>query len=248
MAKKPVHLPNGRAWSAQTEALTHFRAMLHRYADNACVEDRADHDDLVALLERYDGAITDGPSKIGPGIDSFFRRRNIGEGYSTPGFWVRRVDGTETDFSFPAAVRGEPKTRQQEFYDACRNAVAADLVAAKRAHFQRYADANGLVPCDLTEEFISFEEAHIDHAYPTFGQLVVSFRAANGWQQEMPPALLTTPSDAQTTTLFVAPEVAERFRSFHHAAAMLRVIARRRNLSMAEGQRRPRGRPPVRLI
>lgn len=245
MAKKPVRLPNGKAWSTQTEALAHFRSMLHRYADNACLEDRADHDDLVALLERYDGVISDGPSKIGPGIDSFFRRRNIGENYSTPGFWVRRVDGTETDFSFPAAVRGEPKTWQQEFYDACRNAVAADLKAAKRAHFQKYGDANGLVPCDLTDELISFEEAHIDHAYPTFGQLVVSFRAANGWQQDVPTGLLTAPSDAQTTTLFVVSEVAERFRSFHRGAASLRVIARRQNLSMAAGQRRPRVRRPV---
>lgn len=245
MAKKTIELPNGRLWATQTAALEHFKAMLHRYADNETVEDRADHDDLVALLERYDGAIIDGPSKIGAGIDSFFRRRNVGVGYSTPGFWVRRIDGSETDFSYPNAVRGEPKSPQQEFYDACRDAVAADLLAAKKGHFKLHGDASARVPCDLTETLITFEDAHLDHAYPTFGQLVVSFRAANGWQHGVPAGTLTPPDDAQTITKFADPQVAERFRAFHRGAAMLRVIARSRNLAMAAGQRRPKIRRPV---
>jgi len=43
--------------------------MLARYDDGNVVEDRNDHDDLVALLERYDEASIDGPSKTGAGID-----------------------------------------------------------------------------------------------------------------------------------------------------------------------------------
>lgn len=109
--------------------------MLSRYGDEEAIEDRADHDDLIALLECYDSVIVDGPSKIGGGVGSFFRRRNTGEGYSTPGFWVRRVDGSETDFSYLAAVRGVPKSNAQEFYDACRSAVGADLKAAKARHY-----------------------------------------------------------------------------------------------------------------
>jgi hypothetical protein len=220
--------------------------MLHRYRDNETIADRSDHDDLVALLERYDGGITDGPSKIGPGIDSFFRRRNIGTGFSTPGFWVRRVDGSETDFSYPSAVRGEPKS-SQEFYDACRDAVAVDLLAAKKAHFKLHGDANARVPCDLTDALITFDEAHLDHAYPTFGQLVVSFRAANGWQQGVPAGTLTSPDDAQTMTKFIDPEITDRFRAFHRGAAMLRVIARQLNLASAASQRRPKIRRPVTL-
>ncbi len=74
--------------------------MLARYADGNVVEDRNDHDDLVALLIRYDEAITDGSSKIGTGIDHFTRTRNNFNGYSTPSFWVHRTDGTATDFSY----------------------------------------------------------------------------------------------------------------------------------------------------
>jgi len=242
---KAINLSNGRAWKTQSAALAHFKVMLARYSDEEVVEDRVDHDDLIALLERYDAVIVDGPSKIGNGVDSFFRRRNTGDGYSTPGFWVRRVDGSETDFSYLAAVRGAPKSNAQEFYDACRAAVAADLKAAKARHFKTYGDELGRVPCELTDELITIESAHIDHAYPTFGQLVLSFRAARGWQHEVRPGTVTVPADSQTTTTFVDPAVVAAFRQFHHGAAILRIVARTRNLAMSAGQRRPKVRRPV---
>ena len=244
---KAIELPNGRKWRTQTAALEHFKAMLGRYGDNAIIDDRMDHDDLVALLERYDSVATDSPSKIGPGVDSFLRRRNVGEGYSTPGFWVRRVDGSETDFSYIWAVKGEPKSNAQEFYDACREAVGADLAAAKRRHFREHGDADGRVPCELTGNPITIDEAHLDHAYPTFGHLVVTFRAARGWQHGVPDGVLSKPADGQTTTTFVDRDAAEAFRVFHHASALMRIVARHRNLAMAASQRRPRVRLPVSL-
>ncbi len=91
-----IILSNGRTWKTKAAALSHFKAMLARHADGAVVEDRSDHDDLVALLERYDEAITDGSSKTGVGIDHFTRTRNNFNGYSTPSFWVHRTDGTAT--------------------------------------------------------------------------------------------------------------------------------------------------------
>lgn len=244
---KPITLPNGRVWKTQTASLAHFKEMLRRYPDEHAVDRRDDHDDLVALLERYDAVIIDTPSKIGVGIDYFFRRQNVGEGFSTPGFWVRRADGTETDFSYIQAVKGEPKSNAQQFYDACRGAVAADLIAAKKRHFATHGDSGGRVPCDISGALIGFGEAHLDHAYPTFGQLVVSFRAARGWQHGVPPGTLTLPSDAQVTTSFVDASVADAFRQFHRGAATLRVIADKQNLAMSSRQRRPKVKLPVQL-
>jgi hypothetical protein len=244
---KPINLPNGRSWKTQTSALDFFKGMLGRYSDNQVVEDGSDHDDLISLLERYDAVITDSPSKIGSGVEHFFRRRNVGEGYSTPGFWVHRIDGTDTDFSYISAVKGEPKSNAQEFYDACRRAVASDLLAAKKCHFETYGDDTGRVPCDLSDELIAFAEAHLDHAYPTFGQLVVSFRAARGWQHGVPVGILTPPADAQTTTSFLDASAADAFRQFHQGAATLRVVSRAGNLAMAARQRRPKIKRPVQL-
>ncbi len=228
---KPVQLSNGRAWPTQGAALAHFKVMLSHYGDEQIVEDRVDHEDLVALLERYDGAILSGPSKIGLGVDLFLRRH----------------DGSETDFSYIAAVKGRPKASPQEFYDACRAAVAADLKAAKRRHFKMHGDELGRVPCELTDTLITIDQAHVDHAYPTFGQLVLSFRAARGWQHEAPAGTLTLPADMQNTTTFADPAVADAFREFHHAAAILRIVSGTKNLAMSAGQRKPKIRRPVLL-
>jgi hypothetical protein len=244
---KIIELPNGRRWETQSAALTHFKAMLGRYADNEAVEDYADHDDLVALLERYDGVVTDQPTKIGAGVESFFRRRNAGVGYSTPGFWVCRSDGSETDFSYIWAVKGQPKSQAEELYDACRVSVAADLVAAKKQHFKEHGDTEGRVPCEITGKLVTIERAHLDHAYPSFGHLVVTFRAARGWQHAVPEGILTKPADGQTFTTFVDPVMAQLFRDFHHRAATMRITESKANLAMAAGQRRPKVRHPVLL-
>ncbi len=58
-----ITLSNGRIWRTKAAALSHFKAMLARYAGGNVAEDRNDHDDLVALVEPYCEAITDGSSK-----------------------------------------------------------------------------------------------------------------------------------------------------------------------------------------
>ena len=117
---KSIALNNGRDWKTQTAAIEHFRSILHAYKNGDTVTDPSHHDDLAALLERYDDSITRELSKIGSGIERFERRINGQAGYATPGFWVVRTDGSATDFSFYTAVRGTPKPRAHEFADACR--------------------------------------------------------------------------------------------------------------------------------
>lgn len=244
---KPVILSNGRVWKTQKAALDHFREMLARHHDDEQVNDRGDHNDLVALLERHDEAITDGPPKTGTGIDSFFRRRNVFEGFSTPSFWVRRVDGTETDFSYIHAVKGSPKGRSQQFSDACRAAIRADLLAAKRTAFVTHGDARGAMPCELTGVSVTFENAHLDHAWPTFAMIVASFRAARGWSHAIPDDVLSAPADGQTETVFVDASVADDFKRMHHSLAILRIVAAKPNMQNAASQRRPRVKNPIQM-
>lgn len=244
---KSVMLSNGREFLSETAALAHFKAILHAYKSGDEITDPGHHSDLSALLVRYDASITQDPPKIGSGINRFERRQNKGPGYSTPGFWVERTDGSWTDFSYITGVKARPKPRSQEFSDACRHTVNGDIQAAKRRHFEQFANADGKVLCDLTDQPITFDEAHLDHAYPTFGIIVSMFRAARGWHDEIPDGVLSIAQDNQTTTTFIDPAIAESFREVHHRGAKMRMISAQKNLSMAPQQRVPVIKRPVQL-
>jgi len=94
---------------------------------------------------------------------------------------------------------------------------------------------------------VTFEAAHLDHAWPLFRQIVASFRAARGWTGTIPGGVLTTPADDQTITTFVDASLESAFREMHHAVAVLRILDAKANLAMAAGQRKPKVRNPVRL-
>ena len=99
----------------------HFLGMRLRYALNTPVDNQAEHEDLLALLERYDEAIHDGPSKTGKGVAHFETRMNRTNGGTNIGFWVVRVDNSETDFSIIKAVAA----KQAELEDKWAAAASA---------------------------------------------------------------------------------------------------------------------------
>lgn len=100
MAKSVTLEKSKRFWRTQGDAKEHFKKMLSRYQVGQSVSPGGDHDDLSALLEIYD---TTG-EKRGTGVDSFFLDRDREHGGTTNCFYVRRVDGTEIDFSVHKAV------------------------------------------------------------------------------------------------------------------------------------------------
>jgi hypothetical protein len=105
---KPVTLSNGRSWKTKSAAHDHFQAMLNRHKNGDCISDPVDHDDLIALLKRYDDLLPPGEAtKAGSGVAHFFRDRNGGDGYTSDCFWVHRTDGSRIDFSFVKAVKLE---------------------------------------------------------------------------------------------------------------------------------------------
>ncbi|TAU13816.1 DUF3223 domain-containing protein [Rhizobium leguminosarum] len=226
---KPIRLSNGKCLKTQGAALEHFRKMLARYGDNCLVDDHDDHADLIALIERYDTVESDGPPKMGVGISRFERRLNRGAGFTSPGFWILRTDGSITDFSYVSAVRGVPKTLSEEFYDACRNAIGPELLATKQRYFKEFSDVEGRLPCDLTDMPLIYSEAELSHAVPSFGKIVADFKASQGWDASIPLGVLTQSADAQISTSFIDPAISAAFRTFHHARAVLRIVATKRD-------------------
>lgn len=225
---KPVTLSNGRSWKSKKDATAHFREMLNRYSDDDVVVDGGDHDDLLALLERFDALVSDTAPKGGPGVDHFERRLNRGDGWASPGFWVVRTDGSQTDFSYIKAIEGVPKPRSQEFYDACHNAVSRDLSRFKQLQFAQNSNSSGLVECDISGEMITFAQAHLSHAEPSFAAIVHAFRMQKGWVEDIPDDALTLSADKQLSSHFVRDSDAEEFRRLHHQTAILRIVSKSR--------------------
>lgn len=231
---KPVELSNGQVFKTKKAAEQHFRDMLARYRDGEYISDYQDNSDLSALLERFDLLVSDGPSKIGAGIKLFERRLNKGDGWSSPGFWVVRVDDTPTDFSYVQAVAGRPKSDAEEFSVACHNAVSRDLLGMKQKQFDHFADPDGLIACDITGKLVAYSEAQLSHAHPPFGIIVKEFRELKGWQDNIPAGTLTASADAQISTHFADDAVAQEFLNFHHDRAVLRIIGKNRpSISMS---------------
>lgn len=231
---KPVELSNGQMFKTKKAAEQHFRDMLARYRDGEHISDYQDHSDLSALLERFDLLVSNGPSKIGAGIKRFERRLNKGDGWSSPGFWVVRVDNTPTDFSYPQAVVGRPKSDAEEFSVACHNAVSRDLLGMKQRQFDHFSNPDGLIPCDITGNLVAYSEAQLSHAHPPFGIIVKDFRKFKGWNDNIPPGTLTASADAQISTHFSDDAVGKEFLNFHHDRAVLRIIGKERpSMSMS---------------
>lgn len=239
---KSIELSNGRIFKTKKAAKKHFKEMLARYCDGEHVQDIEDHSDLSALLERFDLLVSDGFSKIGSGIKRFERRLNRGDGWSSPGFWVVRVEDTSTDFSYPQAVDGRPKSDAEEFSNACYNAVSRDLLRMKQKQFDHFSDPDGLIACDITGCLVAYSEAQLSHAHPPFGIIVKEFRKLKGWEDAVPPGTLTASTDAQISTHFIDEALAQEFLNFHHSRAVLRIIAKERppfSMSDASTVKRP---------
>lgn len=238
-----------RKFTTQKAALGHFREMLHRYNDGDVINSPEDHADLVALIERYDFVLDRAgePLKGQGQIKHFERRRNPGPGWSSHGFWVVREDGSDTDFSYIHAVKGKTANISHDFAEACRVAVAGDLMKAKKNAFKQYADNEGRVPCEISNQMVTFKEAHLDHAWPYFGHLVSGFRATRGWADEIPEGVVSEPSDRQTTASFVDASVAEAFREYHNSQAILRILSKSENQRKASLARRPKPKIPIQI-
>jgi hypothetical protein len=213
------------------------RAMLGRYRNGDTINEQ-DFQFLLNLLQRHPEA----RDKIGCGVKRFFKARVISKG--TDCFWLEREDGTSTDFSFKSCVAGKGKSLDQEFAEACREAVQPELDAAKKAHFQQHGNADGKVPCEVSGELVAIYESHLDHKKPmTFEVIVKTFIAAN--KLTITRGMLSIPTDAQYVTIFVDEEIRRRFIDYHRSVCALRIVAAKANLSLGGSERITKPKRPV---
>lgn len=236
MARKPVTI-GGREFPSQKAATEHFRAIRKAQTMGVPIASPAIHNDLVALLTRHPQA----EQRIGPGVDCFFVDR-APDGYGTSCFWVRRLDGTETDFSVTDCIRGADPPPLARFKRALRS-----LVHPQIAEFKEKAMPRGTGICAVTGDVLAWAEAHVDHEAPlTFDALVSAFMVEE-WVGD-PLDELQADTIASATPLLCEEGMARRWVAFHADRARLRLVRSAINLRMGKrsGDRRPRdGAGPI---
>jgi hypothetical protein len=214
-----IVLINGLAFATKKAAEEHFRQILYRWPAGFPI-DGPDFDDLCALIANHPEA----EQKIGCGIARIDVRLNP---FGTLGFWLRRVDDTETDWSFLTAVSGKPKSLAARWRSAARNAVRPSIEAFKdRADWV----------CALTARPLQKGDEHVDHAPPhTFEDIVVAF--CETYPDAYADHHLEPPADQQFTTNFISPALAQTFRLFHDRMALLRMVHRTDHLRLSRKAR-----------
>lgn len=238
MARKVIIIGN-REFKFQKDALEFFREMLNKYRVNKTIEGE-DHEILLSLIERHPEAVP----KIGAGISRFYKAPTE---KGTSCFWLERIDKSKTDFSYIYSVNAKGKSLYQEFADACRNCVNADLVKTKEAFYKNNADYEGKVECEISGKKIAIYESHLDHKKPiTFQVIINTFIAAN--KIKIVKEMLTFSQDEQYQTEFVDLELKENFRKYHHSIANLRVINSKSNLSLGGSERITKSKTPITIV
>lgn len=217
------------AFRSNAAAKDYYRAILHAYPVGAVIpEPHASQ--LLWLLDRHPEAA----DKRGAGV-ARFRVDKPPKG-KHPCFWIDRVDGSATDFSFRWAIDGKGPSRLTEMRQAMREAINGDAMAFRRRFFEEHADTDGRVPCALTGVPVSPSECHVDHAPPhTFVALATAFLA----ERRISPdgSHVTAPADNQFVPRLVDAALAADWQAYHRARAKLRVVEKDAHLRQGRAGR-----------
>lgn len=194
-----------RTFSTKKAALAYCSALLK----NGISED--DFPFLHDLLLRHPNA----ELKIGPGVESFY----IGSCEYGDCFWLRRVDGTKTDWSFRQCFQPlKPETKTSQ---AFRQVVRPQILQFKD-------DLEWPRRCALTDVLIERDAAHADHIVP-FRVLLDNFLTDLGLTLADLPTV--EQDDGETSRTLQNTDVARQWYEYHAKHARLQAVSVHANLS-----------------
>jgi hypothetical protein len=218
MTSKSV-LIGKRAFESKKSATESIRAILYKYP----VGEKVRGDDmwfLFDLLELHQQA----DEKIGCGVVSI----EIEQNGPTRGFWLTRVDGTRTDWSFVACL--SPPSPERQALSGFRTAVVPQILAFRDEFFRDRIGAT----CPITGEVVTLDNCHVDHESPTFRELVTEFLSCQ--YTELREVAVVPTRDGDTKTRLLSPELESNWQRFHQLKAKLRIVSMRANLSILRRQ------------
>lgn len=176
---------------------------------------------ILELLDRHHEAAR----KIGAGIKDVVVRTNT---YGQRGFYILRVDGSETDFSWTKCLT-PPRA-----IDRVRNVLRSSVLAQKLERRDEYFRSRDIAPCELTGKTITAHACHIHHEEPTFADLVRGFLAERAIAPESVEFVRADGVEGATLEAAWA-WLATEFAEYHRHHARLLVVHAHEHLSLPRG-------------
>lgn len=210
---------NGRQFNSKKSIIEHVRENIYRkYSDYELLID--EHLYFMLGLLRYHPW---SDQKIGVGVQSMWVQPN--ENYATKCFWLERIDGTKTDFSFHQCVSLPSPLR--DFKAACRRAIAPSIINLKQKYFSGINECS----CPLLGITMTMSTSHVDHMSPnTFEKILNDFIKEFNIDVEAVP--LVEHNDGKIGNCFDDVNFEKEWVDFHDRRAKLRVISIKANLSI----------------
>jgi hypothetical protein len=218
MASKPVTLGEYQ-FSSKKDAKQFYSKILNETDLDQNLSGES-FDYVMALLLNHPRM----EEKIGNGVEAI----KVSTGYTSANrcFHVVRQNGSTEDFSIGKCIDGEHSDFHR-FCLACRKAIEGDVRAYKRRFFDENSNENGMVRCQRTNQYISFEDAHADHREPfTFSVIVHFFCKTTGIDLSAVPYLTHGKYGAE----FACSELKGLFQRWHKEHAVLRIVHGKTNL------------------
>ena len=182
---------------------------------------------MTELLQKHH---PHGNKKIGPGVECMWAQPCAMNNGKTRQFWLRRTDGTETDFSYLRCINRQSK--RQDFYEACRRTVADQIISFRNQYFRNNPNA----VCPVTGTSLSPNNCHVDHCEPqTFKRLADEF--LDKYEIDLKKVKLSSGIDGELSSQFVDQGLADRWAQYHRKHAALRVIGKEANLKRLGDER-----------
>lgn len=171
---------------------------------------------VSALLLRHPKSA----QKIGAGIAAISIHAGL---HGSPGFLLRRTDGTTTDFSYMKCLG--VKTDRHDVLYALRVSID-DQIQQVRAEA---LDGRTEFLCPIDKVMTPVSQAHVHHVHPeTFHFLVEAFLRQENLELLAVP--LAGGGDGEMGKRLADPAFAQRWRDFHRANAKLLVVSKAANL------------------
>lgn len=215
MARKIQMVVDGQVFNTKKSLREKCQDILRRHDPGESLP----HEDqrfLTRLVATYH---PEADLKIGAGIS---RVRIDRDGYGYKCFWLDRVDGTTTDFSFNSCITHP--SLEKDAKAAFRNAIFPDIQEFK---MQRILE---VTHCEYSGVPLENVEVHVDHKPPnTFEALLLNFMSSKGIIWNDVPVNPT--HDGVAGSWLDDSELESEWRDYHNANAELRLVSKRANLS-----------------